>query len=138
MCQWYWCLECRICPRSAATYERIMVPRFITLPIDSSPSEKLIPSNAVGTDLKVLKTLFAGIPFLNGVYRFGSNVSVCAIPPAIQSRITVSAFDLILPLPQELTRLTGMLADKAAIVAALVLCKNSRRLHFLFIHLSFG
>jgi hypothetical protein len=43
----------------------------------------------------VLNTRLASIPFSNGLYRLGSKVSVWAIPPAIQSRITVSAEELI-------------------------------------------
>jgi hypothetical protein len=88
----------------------------------------------VGTDLNVLKTLFASIPFSKGVYFFGSNVSVCAMPPAIHRSITVSAFDLILFLLHELSRpLIGRPAANADIVAALAVCKNSLRFQFLFI-----
>jgi hypothetical protein len=99
----------------------------------SSPSEKLIPSSEVGDDLKVLSTEFASIPFSNGVYFFGSNVSVCAMPPAIQRRITVSAVDLIFGFEQDVTRLVGIPAAKAARVAALVFCRNSRLFQDLFI-----
>src|SRR5687768_12921933 len=120
-------------PRSAATYDRMIVPRFITLPIDCSPSENETPSSAVGCALKVLSTELACIPFSKGVYFFGSKVSVCAIPPAIHSRITVSAFDFIFGFAQELTRLAGIPAASAASVAALVFCKNSLRFQFLFI-----
>jgi hypothetical protein len=40
---------------------------------------------------KVLSTSLIGTPGANGVYRLGSNVSVLAIPPAIQRTITASA-----------------------------------------------
>src|SRR6185437_4785155 len=39
----------------------------------------------------VLSTCAVGTPGLNGVYLFGSHVSVCAIPPAIHRTITASA-----------------------------------------------
>ena len=97
-----------------------MVPMFITLPMDPKPSEKLTPSNDVGTDLDVLSTLLDSMPFSKGVYFLGSKVSVCAIPPAIHKRITVSAFDLILLLLQELNIEAGIPAARAASVAALV------------------
>ena len=48
-------------------------------------------STAVSIVGNVLKTWFEFIPFSNGANRLGSNVSVCAIPPAIHSRMTVSA-----------------------------------------------
>jgi hypothetical protein len=70
--------------------------------------------------LKVLNTLLAFIPFSNGVNFLGSKVSVCAMPPAIHSRMTVSAFDWILGFEHELNMLAGIPAAKAAKVAALV------------------
>src|SRR5688572_15638848 len=115
---------------SAATYERISVPLFMTLPIDCKPSEKFIPSNAVGYDLNVLRTLFPSIPFSKAVYLFGSKVSVCAIPPAIESRITVSAEELRATFDcgeHPLSRLaTGGPAAHAARVAAPVALIKSR------------
>jgi len=39
----------------------------------------------------VLSTSSTRTPGANGVYRFGSKVSVCAIPPAIHNTITASA-----------------------------------------------
>ena len=39
----------------------------------------------------VLSTRSVRTPGANGVYRLGSNVSVCAMPPAIQRTITASA-----------------------------------------------
>src|SRR5678815_1145433 len=101
------------------------VPLSITLPIDSSPSEKWTPSRAVGTGLKVLSTLLASIPFLNGVNFLGSKVSVWGMPPAIHSRITVSAVEGIFGELQEARKLvTGAPAASAAMVAALVLFRN--------------
>src|ERR1044071_1450773 len=92
-----------------------------------------MPSSDVGNDGNVLSTLLLLIPFSNGVYFFGSNVSVCAIPPAIQSNITVSAvvegfFPVVL-----IIRANGAFALNAASVAALVFFKNSRRFQFAFI-----
>jgi hypothetical protein len=57
---------------------------------------------------------------------------VCAIPPAIQSRITVSAFALIFGLAQELNNDAGSPDAIAARVAAPVFCKNSLLFHLLF------
>ena len=73
----------------------INVPRSITLAIFSNPSENRTPSTAVGMLGKVESTPFGSMPFSKGAYRFGSNVSVCAMPPAIQSTITVSAVGAI-------------------------------------------
>ena len=121
-------------PMSAATYERISVPLSIILPIDSSPSEKKILSRAVGTDLKVLSTLFASNPFSNGVYRFGSKVSVCAIPPAIKSRITESAVEGNVGEPHdESNPAKGAPIPMVAMAAALVFLRKSRRLWRVFI-----
>ena len=61
-----------------------------------------------------------------GVYLFGSNVSVWAIPPAIQSRMTVSALEFVLLLLQEDNKLVkGAPAASAARVAALLFFINS-------------
>jgi hypothetical protein len=65
------------------------------------------------------------MPVVNGVNRLGSNVSVWAIPPPIQSKMTVSAVAffpkgfMLLKSPDK-----GMVAPSAAIVAALVFFKN--------------
>src|SRR5262245_55534564 len=48
-------------------------------------------STVVSIDGNVLRTRFDSRPFSNGVYALGSNVSVCAIPPAIHKRMNVSA-----------------------------------------------
>jgi hypothetical protein len=125
---------------SAATYDRINVPLSITLPIDCKPSEKFIPSSDVGNDLKVLRTLFPSIPFSKAVYLLGSNVSVCAIPPAIQRRMTVSAVELRATFAGEhpLNRLaTGGPAAHAARVAALVVLIKSRLFQATFTSYSF-
>src|SRR5690606_20264858 len=101
--------------------------------MDSRPSEKLIPSRTVGTDLNVLNTRFESSPFSNGVYRFGSKVSVWAIPPAIHNRMTVSAVDAWAALQDDSILLRGTPAAKAASVAALVDFKKSRLFHLFFI-----
>src|SRR5690606_9645626 len=87
--------------------------------------EKWIPSKTVGLDLKVLNTSFACMPFVKGVYRFGSKVSVCAIPPDIYNKITESALDAILFLLHEVNRVIGAPMPIAAIAAALVFFINS-------------
>ena len=51
-------------------------------------------STAVGIDGKVLSTRLLSMPGSYGVWVFGSHVSVWAMPPAIQRRITVSAVAL--------------------------------------------
>jgi hypothetical protein len=66
------------------TCERTSAPRSITEAIFSSPAQSLMPSTAVSMAGNVLSTSDDFNPFSNGVCRFGSNVSVCAIPPAIQ------------------------------------------------------
>src|SRR5690606_16383891 len=110
----------------------MIVPRCIMFPICWSPSEKLTPSRDVGCDLKVVSTEVAAMPASKGVYFFGSKVSVCAMPPAIHKRITLSAVDLILGFEQEVSRLVGIPAARAARVAALVFCRNSRLFQGLF------
>src|SRR5680860_223210 len=98
--------------------------------MDSSPSEKWIPSNTVGADLKVLNTSLACMPLLKGVYLLGSKVSVWAIPPDIYNKITESAFDAILFLLQEDNKpVNGAPAAIAAMAAALVFFKNSLLFH---------
>src|SRR5690554_5454396 len=93
-----------------------------------------MPSKAVGTDLKVLSTRLESSPFSKGVYRLGSKVSVCAIPPAIHRRITVSAVAACLDPPQEDKRLVrGTPAANAAKVAALVVFKKSLLFQLFFI-----
>jgi hypothetical protein len=88
----------------------------------------------VGNDLKVLNTRVPSIPFSNGVYRLGSNVSVCAIPPAIQSRITASAEGFRTGLVHPSSKpATGAPAANAASVAALDLFRNSRLFQVAFI-----
>src|ERR1700728_1352561 len=57
----------------------------------SSPCEIWILSTDVRIAGNVLSTSAVGTPGLNGVYFFGSHVSVCAIPPAIHSTIVESA-----------------------------------------------
>ena len=48
-------------------------------------------STTVSIAGKVQRIFSDGTPTSNGVYRFGSNVSGAAMPPAIQSRMHVSA-----------------------------------------------
>ena len=93
-----------------------------------------MPSNAVGMVGKVLSTSFDSIPFRNGVYFLGSNVSVWAIPPAIKSKITESADAGILSAPQEdSSPPNGAPIPMVAIAAALVFLINSLRLSDVFI-----
>lgn len=79
----------------------------------------------VGTDLNVLSTSLDFIPLSYAVNRLGSNVSVWAMPPPIQSKMTVSAVDC---LPKGFMLLNspdkGMVAPSAAMVAALLVFKN--------------
>src|SRR5580693_3470097 len=83
-------------PRSPTRWERINVPRSMILAILSRPCEILMLSTTVSMLGKVLRTLSEARPVSYGVYFLGSNVSVCAMPPAIQSRITESARGSIL------------------------------------------
>src|SRR5438045_1178509 len=78
-------------PRSAAQYDRINVARSITRAIFSSPCDNLILSTTESIVGNVDNTAFDSSPGRNSVNFFGSNVSVCAIPPAIQRTITASA-----------------------------------------------
>ena len=71
--------------------------------------------NALGN---VLATSSAFIPATYGVYRFGSNVSAWAIPPAIQRTITASALVLRMLRSRSSARTSRGAADKAASVAA--------------------
>ena len=57
----------------------------------SSPCEILTPSTTVSIDGNVHRIFSDGTPTSNGVYRFGSNVSGDAMPPAIHNRMHVSA-----------------------------------------------
>ena len=89
-----------------------------------------MPSSAVGADLKVLSTSLAFMPLVKGVNFLGSNVSVWAIPPPIQSKITVSAVAVILGRLQEDKKpAIGAPAASAAIEAALLPLINSLRFH---------
>src|SRR5947208_1466494 len=81
-------------PRLAGWNVLIKVPRCITLAHSGNPSETFNPSTLVGIDRNVDMTALASMPFSNGVYFFGSHVSVWACPPAIQSRIMASAVAL--------------------------------------------
>src|SRR5690606_37836426 len=78
-------------PRSGRTCERISVARSMTLAMFSSPSVILMLSTTVSIAGKVLSTLPTGSPGSKGTYRFGSNVSGAAMPPAIQSTMHASA-----------------------------------------------
>src|SRR4051812_12280417 len=83
-------------------------------------------STAVSMLGNVERTPFGSIPLSYAVNFFGSNVSVCAIPPAIQSTITVSAVGLIFGSASAAKSL-GARADRAASVAAEADFKKSRR-----------
>jgi hypothetical protein len=63
----------------------------MTLAIRSRPWEIWRPSTEVGIEAKVLRTEFEGTPGAKSVLRLGSKVSVWAMPPAIQRRMTESA-----------------------------------------------
>src|SRR5690554_6444652 len=102
----------------------------MTLPRDSSPSEKCTPSNAVGMEGKVLNTSLPSIPSRKGVYLLGSKVSVWAMPPAIKSQITESAVDGIrgsrFQLHDDMSPATGAPAAIVAIEAADSFLRNVR------------
>ena len=78
---------------------------------------------------KVLKTLLLSTPLEYGTNAFGSNVSVCAIPPAIQSNITVSALEVIAGADlQEFKKLAmGILVEAADKLAAAIFFIKSLR-----------
>src|SRR5687768_13205477 len=83
---------------------------------------------------KVLRTSLDSIPLRKGVYFFGSKVSVCAIPPAIKSRITESAVEGKVGVPQEESNpAKGAPIPMVAMAAALVFFMKSRRLWRVFI-----
>src|SRR4051812_9060508 len=72
VCQWYWCREWRMLPRSATTCERIRVPRSSTLATFSSPCEILMGSTTVSMLGNVQRIWSAAAPTSYGVYRLGS------------------------------------------------------------------
>ena len=78
-------------PRSGARNVLMSAPRSITRATRSSPWEILMWSTAVSMAGNVLNMRSVRTPGSNGVYRFGSQVSVCAIPPAIHNTMTASA-----------------------------------------------
>src|SRR5262245_26630174 len=78
-------------PRSGAWKVLMIAPRSMTRATRSRPCEILMWSTAVSMAGNVLSTCSVRTPGSNGVYFFGSHVSVCAIPPAIQSTTTESA-----------------------------------------------
>src|SRR2546421_7651262 len=85
-------------------------------------------STAVGIELNVLSTALDGVPGAYGVNRFGSNVSVAAIPPPIQSTITASAVGATFGPFWAITSL-GNPAANAESVAALAVLRKSLRLN---------
>ena len=60
--------------------------------MDSNPSPKKIPSAAVGIFGQVPSNSLPFMPARNGVCCFGSQRSVCAMPPGSQIKIMASAF----------------------------------------------
>jgi hypothetical protein len=124
-------------PRSAACAVRMSVPRFITAAIFSSPLENLIPSTLVGMLGNVESTAFDSTPLLNGVYRFGSNVSVCAMPPAIHRTMTQSARGAIFSMLSE-AKTRDSFAARAPSVAAEADFRKSRRFIVFIICVSVG
>ena len=81
---------------------------------------------------KVLKTAFDSRPFSNGVYRFGSKVSVCAMPPAIHNTTRQSAVagwaGGMAP------KARGAPADKAPRVAALAVLQEIASVEVMSVH----
>src|SRR5678815_523763 len=77
----------------------------------------------------VLNSSLGDIPFVKGVCPLGSNVSVCAMPPPIQSTMTVSAVGLIFgsPFDSSARSCRGKDAANAERVAALAVFRKSRR-----------
>src|SRR5688572_21652381 len=101
----------------------------------SSPLLILMLSTTVSIDGNVLSTRFDSNPGSNGVYCFGSNVSVCAIPPAIHRTMTVSHVGLIASFGSSTAQSgRGSPAASAASVAALAVFKKSRRDQFGFMY----
>ncbi len=113
-------------PRSAAVKVRMTVPLSMTLPICSRPLVNLMLSTAVGMLGNVLRTFSTGTPGSNGVKRLGSNVSVCAMPPAIQSTMTASAVAVVGLACDACSR--GSRPTRADSVAAAVAPMKPRRL----------
>ena len=105
------------------------MPRSITLAMFSSPAVNLMLSTTVSIAGNVLITRSTGRPFSNGTYRFGSNVSGPAMPPAIQSRMQASArgagWTIVSAAAPKASR--GAPIAIAAIVAAESARRNSRR-----------
>jgi hypothetical protein len=73
------------------------------------------------------------MPLVYGVNFLGSKVSVCAMPPPIQSKITLSAVALILPDWQLNAPNIGTPEAMAARAAELVVCRKFLRDNDLFI-----
>ena len=94
----------------------------------SSPCVNFMWSTAVSIVGKVLSTWSTFTPGANGVYFFGSNVSVCAMPPAIQSTITASAVAAGAASCCAARRVCGSRPTSAPSVAAAVAPMNPRRL----------
>src|SRR5579864_3210275 len=99
----------------------------MTWAIFSSPWEILIPSTAVSMEGKVESTSLERIPARNGWYGLGSKVSVWAIPPAIQRRMTRSAVALMGSLAAAPRSSRGAPAARADSVARLAFLRKSRR-----------
>src|ERR1043166_1636287 len=92
----------------------------------SKPSENLMLSTTVSMLGKVLAMRAVSIPFSNGANRFGSNVSVCAIPPPIHRMMRVSAVGAIFSCCSAKTG-RAYPAATAESVAALAVRRKSRR-----------
>jgi hypothetical protein len=88
----------------------------------------------VSIDGKVDNTLLDGRPAEYGVQSFGSNVSVCAMPPAIQRMISLSAVaaGAAVTASTEANARFGNPAASAESVAALAVFRKSRLFHVLF------
>src|SRR5688500_17696633 len=85
-------------------------------------------STTVSIEGKVDSTLFGESPTSKGVYFFGSNVSVCAMPPAIQRTMTLSAVGTSLAADASSAKVAlGNDALSAASAAAEAVLRKSRR-----------
>src|SRR5438128_1815486 len=105
------------------------VARSMSRATFSRPCVSLMLSTTVSICGNVLNTCSRFSPRSNGVKRFGSKVSVDAMPPAIQRTMTVSAVGLIFSSASAFSW-RGNPTASAESVAALAVFRNSRRLNW--------
>ena len=111
-------------PRSASRCERISVPRSMTLRDVFQPLRELdIVHRGIDGRKGAQHALAGAGPFRTRVYRLGSKVSVCAMPPAIHSRIMVSALASILGAPHNWRGAPPSSADMVALADACMKCR---------------